>query len=199
MMRTHAELRAEAAPTARAKTLLGRAVARGRRDVCGALAAVDARELLHLVRERVRLDADARDVDVVVHCSCAPVWVEPESFPEAIYELLDNAVRATRRGHPVMVDVRDTADGDVLWQIQDAGKGMADEDLARIGQPPDEAQPDGRGLGVALAWRVVEEHHGLLRFESAPGVGTTASIWLPGPHERRRLDASAPRVDEVVR
>jgi signal transduction histidine kinase len=187
-MRTRAaqEFHAAATPAVRAKTLLGRAV-RARPSGGGALAAVDARELLHGVRERVRPHADAKDADVVVHCSCAPVWVEPAAFSDALYELIHNAVRATRRGHPVMVDVRDTADGDVLWQIQDAGEGMAADDLARIGRPPEKARPDAQGLGIARAWTVVDDHYGLLRFESSPGVGTTASIWLPGARERRLL------------
>jgi two-component system sporulation sensor kinase A len=195
MMRTQTalELQAAATPAVRAKTLLGRTLARARLLGVGALSPVDARELMRQVVERVRSDADAKNVDVVVHCSCGPVWVEPEAFSDALYELLDNAVRATRRGHPVMVDVRETADGDVLWQVQDAGAGMADVDLARLGQTTDQAWPSGPGLGVALAWTVVEEHHGLLRFETSPSVGTTASIWLPGARKREPTEPPVAR------
>jgi signal transduction histidine kinase len=53
------------------------------------------------------------DVDLVLHCSCATLWVQPRAFSQAIYEILDNAIRATRRHHPVVVDLRDTGEGDV--------------------------------------------------------------------------------------
>ncbi len=142
------------------------------------LVAIEARELARRVLERVRERADANDVDVVLHCTCGRVWVEPRSFEEALYELLDNAVQATRRGYPVIVDVRDTGEGDVLWQIQDAGEGMSEQVLAGLGRPSGAAGQGGRG--VALASAVIEGHGGLLRFESAPGVGTTASVWLRG-------------------
>jgi signal transduction histidine kinase len=89
--------------------------------------------------------------------------VEPTSFADALGELLDDAVRATRRGHPVVVDVHETHEGAVLWQIQDVGEGYPEQ-----------------GSGVALARVVAERHGGILRVESAPGVGTTVSVWLPG-------------------
>lgn len=144
-----------------------------------AFVSVDAREVAEQVVGRVRHRADAKDVDVVVHCTCARVSLQAQAFGHALYELLDNAVQATRRGYPVMIDIRETGEGDVLWQIQDAGEGMSEQVLAHLGQPSAGAAP-GSGLGVALAWALIEMHGGLLRFESAPGVGSTASIWLPG-------------------
>ena len=166
----------------RSMPLLERALAFTRLCRPGSFVTVDPDALTRAVRDRVQDLADGRDVDVVVHCTCGPVLVEPEAFSEALYQLLENAVRETRRGHPVMVDVRHGGDG-VLWHVQDAGQGMPVQDVARLGQLTDVAWPEGRGLGLALAWAVVEEHGGTLRFESAPGVGTTATIWLP-PHRR---------------
>jgi signal transduction histidine kinase len=83
----------------------------------------------------------------------------------------------------VIVDVRDV-EGDVLWQVQDAGEGMVEGSLAKLGKLPETAGPGSARLGIARAWAVVEAHGGLLRFESAPGVGTTATIWLPRVRER---------------
>ena len=141
--------------------------------------AVNPQELVGQVCGRVRDFADTKDVDIVLDCICRQAYVHPQTFSEALYELLDNAVRATRRHHPVMVDVRNTSEGDVLWQIQDTGEGIPEKILAELGQPLPAISEVGPGLGVAFAWAVVEKHGGLLRFESAPGVGTTATIWLP--------------------
>ena len=130
---------------------------------------IDAKELTQRVLDRVRAHADAKDVDIVVYCTCGLVCVQPHAFSDALHELLHNAVRATRRGHPVIVDIRDVGEGDVLWQVQDAGEGRSERGLAVPGQD------------VSIAQAVVEAHGGVLRFESAPGVGTTATIWLPRP------------------
>jgi PAS domain S-box-containing protein len=179
--------------SARAKTLPGRSktVARLREPELGgvtALVSVGPRELIQRVLDRLWVRAEAKDIDLVVHCTCGPVWVQPEAFEEVIYELLDNAVRATPRGYPVIVDVRDTREGDVVWQIQDTGEGMAERGLAQLGRPPAAGRPGGAGHGVARAWALIEGHGGSLRFESAPGVGTTASVWLPGACERQLRD-----------
>lgn len=167
------------------RTLLGcaKAVARPRASAlggAGAFVSVDPRQLTERVIGRLRARADAKCVDLMVHCTCHAVRVDPQAFSDALYELLDNAVRTTRRGYPVIVDIRDTDDGDVLWQVQDAGEGMTNQTLAQLGQAPCASPPEAPGLGVSRAWAVVEDHGGMLRFESARRVGTTASIWLPG-------------------
>jgi signal transduction histidine kinase len=84
--------------------------------------------------------------------------------------------------------VRDVGEGDVVWQVQDTGGGKSERGLAELGHPPHTAEPEGPGRGVALAQAVVEAHGGVLRFESARGVGTTATIWVPRPIEQH-LDA----------
>jgi signal transduction histidine kinase len=171
-------------------TLLGRAKTVGRlgpttdvqaskRDA-SSFALIDPRAIVQQVCERVRDLADAKDVDVIVHCACNRVWVQPNAFTEALYELVANAVEATRRGHPVIVDVSDTGEGDVLWQVQDAGKGTSERPPSKLRQPLHAEWQESSGLGVAFPTAVIENHGGILRFESAPGVGTTASILLPG-------------------
>jgi PAS domain S-box-containing protein len=148
--------------------------------------AVDAHELAEQAHERVRDRAHDKCVEVHLYCTCPRVWVRVRPFADALFELLHNAVRAAATHCPVVVEVQDTNEGDVLWQIQDSGEGMPGRVLAELGQPL-RSPWGGFGLGVALAWAVIERHGGLLRFESAPGVGTTTSIWLPGARERQRV------------
>ena len=142
---------------------------------------LDPRKLTVDVVARIRERADQKTVDVVVHCAAAKVYAEPRGLSAALYELLDNAVRASREGHPVMVDVRETREGGVLWQIQDAGEGMSAERLGELEELRGRARSThgGAGLGLAFAGAVAEKHGGALQFESALGVGTTASLWLP--------------------
>jgi two-component system NtrC family sensor kinase len=60
-----------------------------------------------------------------------------------------------------------------------AGGGMTPEVLARIFEPFYTTKERGTGLGLAYARRVVAEHRGSIRCESAPGRGTTFTLRLP--------------------
>lgn len=167
------------------KTLLGRPNARGvppdpARVGARELTTTDAGELVRQVRERVRALALSRSVEVIDRVACSPLWVQPRPFASAIGELVKNAVEASRRDTFVLVEACDTGDGDVLWQIQDTGQGIAGRALANLGHPPRHLGRGRAGRGVEYAWAVVEAHGGLLHFESAVGVGTTATVWLPG-------------------
>jgi signal transduction histidine kinase len=145
----------------------------------GAFAAVDPQLLMRQVRDRVRAAADAKSTYVFVDCTCERAWIQPFAFTEALFELLDNAVRATRSGYPVVVDVRATVEGAALWQIQDAGEGMSDRLLAELDQRARGPRPEAPGRGLAFALEVVDQHRGTIRFESARRVGTTVTVWVP--------------------
>ncbi len=73
-----------------------------------------------------------------------------------------------RRSSP-MVDI----------SIKDTGCGIAMEEMDRIFTPYFTTKNKGSGLGLAISQKIIEDHHGLLKIESAPGEGTTMTVSLP--------------------
>ena len=71
--------------------------------------------------------------------------------------------------------------GRVFIRVRDEGRGIAPEDLANIRRPffTTKRAEGGTGLGLAVSDRIAAEHGGELTFESTPGHGTTATLWLP--------------------
>jgi two-component system sensor histidine kinase HydH len=63
--------------------------------------------------------------------------------------------------------------------VSDTGKGINEEDLARIFDPYFTTKPSGTGLGLAIVYRIIEAHDGEIRVKSKPGKGTTISVFLP--------------------
>lgn len=64
-------------------------------------------------------------------------------------------------------------------QVRDQGRGMDSETLQRMFDPFFTTKPMGRGMGLAAALGIIRDHRGQIRVESAPGKGTTVSVWLP--------------------
>ncbi|TCZ53887.1 ATP-binding protein [Roseicella aquatilis] len=89
--------------------------------------------------------------------------------------------------------------------VTDDGSGMTPAVLARVTEPFFTTKPKGKGtgLGLAMARGFAEQSGGALAIESAPGRGTTVSLWLPlagGAAESAHAteEAAAP-VDDTAR
>ena len=129
-----------------------------------------------------------RAVDVTVDDAAAgAVTALPRrAFGQALRGLVDNARQASPPGAPVTLHVAaQRTSGDdahrLVFEIADRGTGMPPELVARVGEPFFTTKPAGQGmgLGVFLARAIVERLGGGLSIRSAPGAGTTATLWLP--------------------
>ena len=95
--------------------------------------------------------------------------------------LLDNAVQYTTHGG-IEVAARADADG-LRVSVADTGIGIPPEHLPHIFERfyrVDESRSGrGAGLGLAIALETARAHGGTLEVDSAPGVGTTFTVFLP--------------------
>lgn len=69
----------------------------------------------------------------------------------------------------------------VVVCVADNGCGMDEQTLSRVGEPffTTKAPGAGTGLGLSSAFGILKEHGGNIECESALGMGTTFSVWLP--------------------
>jgi PAS domain S-box-containing protein len=108
---------------------------------------------------------------------------DAQLLERAVRNLLHNAKEAqARAGREAPVEVLVTQRGERLTlEILDCGDGLAEEIRDRIFQPFATTRPEGVGLGLALARRIVDLHGGRLSIEARPGGGTVARLeFSPG-------------------
>jgi signal transduction histidine kinase len=95
--------------------------------------------------------------------------------------LVDNAIRYSPYEHFMRISARREGTH-VAIEVQDRGVGIAPEELSIVRRKFARgklARADGSGLGLAIVSRIVADHKGTLVLDSAPGVGTTAKVYLP--------------------
>lgn len=100
-------------------------------------------------------------------------------------QLIGNAWKFSRDSATTRIHVTGErrADGGLLLQVVDAGSGYDMRYADKVFEPfqrlhgPD--QGGGHGLGLAIAQRIVERHHGRMHAESRPGEGSTFHVELP--------------------
>jgi PAS domain S-box-containing protein len=122
------------------------------------------------------------------------VFCVPSQLNQVFMNLLVNAAQAIEGKGKITIASGLLADQDVpaegagdyhrpsVWiEIGDTGKGIPAENLARIFDPFFTTKPvgQGTGLGLSLAWSIIQKHHGSLTVDSTVGVGTTFRITLP--------------------
>lgn len=111
-----------------------------------------------------------------------PASADVVQIARALAALLENALQATEPGGRVEVAAGlDAAHENIVITVFDNGAGMDATTLSRAFDPFFSAKPAGRrrGMGLAVALRLIEANDGSLRLDSRSGAGTRAVITLP--------------------
>ena len=66
-----------------------------------------------------------------------------------------------------------------LLIVSDTGHGIPPQNIPNIFRPFYNTKGDGTGLGLSLARRIVEEHHGRIEVSSVVGKGSKFEVMLP--------------------
>jgi len=112
------------------------------------------------------------------------VRVDRDALEQAILNLLNNAMKYS--GESREIDLRlQRKDDQALIQVTDRGVGIDPREQKRIFEKfyrvpmPENERIVGTGLGLTLVSHIVKAHGGNIEVESAPGKGSTFSIYLP--------------------
>ncbi|MHB8293791.1 MAG: sensor histidine kinase [Acidimicrobiales bacterium] len=113
-----------------------------------------------------------------------PVMLDRRWMVLALNELLDNAVKFSPNGGPVLLSAA-ASGGTVSISVSDHGKGMSEQEREVAwaeftqGDASDTRAFGGLGLGLALVRRVAEGHGGQVSCRSVPGKGSTFTLQVP--------------------
>ena len=188
----------------RGAELTGKLLAFSRRQVLQP-STVDLNGLLHSLTDMLRrtLDQHIR-IEVDVLDSCPPVLADPGHLESALLNIAINARDAMPDGgalrfaaaacsglpgavRAVLDDAGAPDDGFVAISISDTGGGMPDAVKERAFEPFFTTKEAGRGTGLGLStvYGFVKQSKGAVTIDSAPGAGTTLTLYIPRPGDTR--------------
>jgi signal transduction histidine kinase len=117
-------------------------------------------------------------VEATTDQTVPPMAIDRTLLRQAILNLVKNGLEALGRGGKLTVGTR-RVDDQVEIAIRDTGPGIAPDVGKRLFEQFFTTKPQGTGLGLYISRQIIEEHGGTLRWESAPGAGTTFTASLP--------------------
>lgn len=103
---------------------------------------------------------------------------DPDQIRQVFWNIARNAIQAMPRGGFLRVTTATEGDG-IRIVFSDSGRGMADHEQRALFQPFRTNFPTGTGLGMAISFRIVQEHGGRIDVDSAPDRGTAIAVTLP--------------------
>ena len=103
---------------------------------------------------------------------------DSDQVHQVLLNLLLNAVQAMEGPGTVHVEIG-SRDGFASVAVSDTGRGISAQNLPNIFRPFYTTKGNGTGLGLSLARRIVEDHHGRIEVNSAVGKGSKFEVLLP--------------------
>lgn len=145
----------------------------------------------HAVSNNVAIETSC-DEDDVLEC-------DPGQIQQVLVTLMSNSIEAmagmggSAGLGRLSVAVRRPGPDVLKVIVVDSGPGMDDDVKSRIFEPFFTTKMDGKGvgLGLSIAYGIIEHHHGSIEVETAPGAGARFVITLPVHHNGNGRAASA--------
>ena len=168
------------------------------------LADEDLRQITSLVLSLASAELAVHHVQIETQLPqrAVVVRVDADMLRQAILNIVLNGAQAMPHGGTLRVHLREEARQAVLT-VADSGLGIASEVLPRIFDLYFTTKKDGNGIGLAMCYRIVQLHSGVLEVESEAGHGALFTIRLPLSHvldregrtptEARMLEGDEPR------
>ena len=111
------------------------------------------------------------------------VNADPQQLQQVLMNLVLNAIQASSAGGEIRIRTyaADNSAGQpcAYVEIEDSGKGMSADQVAKAFQPFFSTKSHGTGLGLPIAKQIVEQHGGRITLRSSLGAGTCVQVELP--------------------
>ena len=123
--------------------------------------------------------------------SIPTIKANKDELKQVFLNLVKNAVEASPKGGRVRISTQYNTDytfrkkqdalspHNIVVKITDSGLGMTKTTMKKLFTPFFTTKKRGSGLGMAVALKIVENHHGKIKVTSEENIGTVIRVFLP--------------------
>jgi len=116
-----------------------------------------------------------------------------DQLQQVFMNIVSNAAEAMEsagKGELSITTRHSSKNGKITVSFKDTGVGIPDENLPRLFEPFFTTKKKGKGvgLGLSVAYGIIQEHHGSISVQSGKGNGTTFIIEIPLKHESTSVE-----------
>ena len=113
-----------------------------------------------------------------LHQDLPLVEADRNQVKQVLVNFVKNAIEAME-GEGNITLATGVTEGQIWFSVQDTGKGIDPESLAKIFNPFFTTKDKGTGLGLAVINKIVIDHQGTIEVKSTLGEGSTFTVKLP--------------------
>jgi len=146
---------------------------------------IPVKDIFEAAVDRLQTPLKHRDINLDMQAGDETVAGDQASLTELIVILLDNAVKYSPAGSTITLTSK-PAGNSVRLSVADQGSGIKASDLPHIfdrfyraDRSRSKEKVEGYGLGLSIAKRIINLHHGEIAVDSTPDQGTTFKLRLP--------------------
>jgi two-component system sensor histidine kinase KdpD len=144
--------------------------------------------LISAALRQMKSSTDGRKIELRIADDLPLVSVDAELIQMVIAHLIDNALKYSTPGAPILIGAR-VSQASVVIYVVDRGAGITEEEQSRIFDKfyrgTKERNLKGTGMGLAIAREIIRAHGQEIHVASKPGEGSEFSFSLPlTPAER---------------
>ncbi len=151
------------------------------------LVTVPAEQPLREVQTLMEPDLKKSRIELALDgVASAQIRIDPGQIRQVLINLIQNAADSIGKNGTITLRARldekrlsDRPTDVVILEVSDTGQGIPPEIGKRLFDPFFTTKDSGTGLGLPIAARIVENHHGALQYQTQAGRGTTFGIILP--------------------
>jgi len=120
---------------------------------------------------------------VITYDSLPTIYANDQQMVQLFQNLISNAIKYRGNENPEIHISSDKHDKEYIFAVKDNGIGIDTKHLERIftifQRLHTREEYEGSGIGLAIAYKILQQHHGKIWAESEPGKGTTIYFTLP--------------------